>query len=86
MAAIGKAGLTSRVKWTTSDDDFDISIAMVGHGTDRLGQVYMYEYGTQGKEKQPLLVGTESREENEFGVETRDKTRFTCTCHVWRCL
>jgi len=34
----GKAGQTSRVKGTTSDDDFDISIAMIGHGTDRLGK------------------------------------------------
>ena len=24
--------LTARVKWTTSDDDLDIAIAMIGHG------------------------------------------------------
>jgi len=28
----GKTRHTSRIKWTTSDDDFDISIAMIGHG------------------------------------------------------
>jgi hypothetical protein len=28
----GKMRRTSGIKWTTSDDDFDISIAMIGHG------------------------------------------------------
>ena len=29
----GKERLTTRVKWTTSDDDFDITIAVIGHST-----------------------------------------------------
>ena len=75
MASHGKAGLTSRIKGTTSDDDFDISIAMIGHGTDRLGESICMS--TELRERRnsrysKTQVGTESREENEFGVETRD--------------
>lgn len=75
----GKAGLTSRIKGTTSDDDFDVSIAMIGHGTDRLGE--SIGMSTELRERRnsrysnKTQVGTESREVNEFGVETRDTTR-----------
>lgn len=83
----GKAGLTSRIKGTTSNDNFDVSIAMIGHGTDRLGD--SIGVSTELRERRngwysKTQVGTESREVNEFGVETRDTTRFTC--YLWRCL
>jgi len=48
---------------------------MIGHGTDRLGKSICMS--TELRERSSsryskAQVGTESREENEFGVETRD--------------